>query len=156
MKLEEQLQDRTVCLGLCRTWDTTPNQSRAQWFAKKTEDPFFILIHPRKFLSYVGFYSSSSLDHATNTFQGMASEVQLAHFSSGVTSSWFPIDMVHQGWEVKLSAEQPGVLDVCYSATLATILTYGHILPVAHLLCALAAARRYNKISFYTWVENYY
>lgn len=80
----------------------------------------------------------------------MTSEVQLAHFSSGGTSSWFPIDMVHQGWEVKLSAEQPGVLDVCSSATMATILTYGHILPAAHLLCALAAARGYNKISFYT------
>lgn len=58
--------------------------------------------------------------------------------------------MVHQGWEVELSEEQPGVLDLCYAATLATILTYGHILPATHLLHALAAARRYKKISLYT------
>ena len=95
MKLEEQL-DRTVCSWLCRSWSPTPNHGWAQWLAKKTEDHFFLLIHPRIFLSYAGFYSSSSWDHVANTFQGTASEMQLAHFSSGATSLWFPTDVVHQ------------------------------------------------------------
>lgn len=91
MKLEEQLQDRTVYLGLGRNWDPSPNQGRSQWFAKKTEDPFFILIPPGKFLSYAGFYTGTSLDHAANAFQGMTSKIQLAHFKSpvhGFSSTW--------------------------------------------------------------------
>lgn len=59
------------------------------------------------------FYSSSLLDHVANTCQDTALEIQLARFNSGATSLCFPFGMVQQGWEIKVSDEQPGALDPC-------------------------------------------
>lgn len=53
--------------------------------------------------------------------------------------------------EVKLSDEQLGLVALVVTlATLAMILTYSHILHTALLLCALATAKRYNKIRLYS------
>lgn len=135
------LQDRTVYSVLCRNWDPIPNQGRSQWFTKRCEDSFFLLIHSRKFLSCVGFYSSSSLDYVANTFQSMAPEI-VSTFQ--FWSHWLVIPHWYSApeLEVKLSDEQLGGVAVCYSATVAMVLTYSHILHAAHLLCALATAKR--------------
>lgn len=54
--------------------------------------------------------------------------------------------MVHQSWRLGCVMSS---LVLWLSATLAMILTYRHILH-AHLLCALATAKRYNKTRLYS------